>query len=566
MPPIVLAPRVVFPYDAHVSAAANIVLDGATKQIAFKFFPPKTMEVVAVDLNLVRTGAPTGSQISCEIQTDSSDAPSGTALDDTIIGDTSPAATGWWGEHLMLVSTQLTINTPYWLVVKVSTVGAIDGANFFQARHASTSMAFAGERIRAFNGSDWTTVSAISTAGLFVLKDSTGAYHGFPLSAADANSSRTDIFGTNRQGMRFKTGSQIAVTGVQVKLGKAGSPNDLQAVLYEGTTQKGIATLPGGSILNNTYRVLMFPSPVLLAADTNIYIVLRQASDGGSDSADYDLRVMAINGSYIGAVLPADWRQISGTGDDPTALTVHTDEIPMIAPIISDPAVDLDQAAGGSETIITGFVVDTFTDTDGTLLDAHVGEMGATWTKHPSYATGEMVINDVNGARPNTDAPAYAAYFASGVPASADYDVFADVPVLSSGTGSYRLLARVDPSVNTMYQLIWTSTGNMSMGKLVAGSFTEIVAATAIPGGLSNGETYRMRFGLVGTTLKGYVDGVEVISVTDSSITAAGRVGISGEVTTPADATHHYFATFWAEGEAGGSGETTVKRRYLFAA
>jgi len=110
-----------------------------------------------------------------------------------------------------------------------------------------------------------------------------------------------------------------------------------------------------------------FSSPVLLAADTNLYIVLGQeadagggvlGTDGGDDSNDYDSRVVAVSSTYRSAALPADVAFVYGTGDDPTAYTVSNTDIPYIIPIISDPATDLDQAAaGGGFPILGGSVV-----------------------------------------------------------------------------------------------------------------------------------------------------------------------------------------------------------------
>ena len=43
---------------------------------------------------------------------------------------------------------------------------------------------------------------------------------------------------------------------------------------------------------------------------------------------------------------------------------------------------------------LSGFVVDTFTDTAGDSLASHTGETGAAWTKHTSYGTGSAAISD----------------------------------------------------------------------------------------------------------------------------------------------------------------------------
>ena len=44
---------------------------------------------------------------------------------------------------------------------------------------------------------------------------------------------------------------------------------------------------------------------------------------------------------------------------------------------------------------------------------------------------------------------------------------------------------------------------------------------------LSTGTTYRVALDMTGTSIRALVDGTQVVSVTDSSITAAGRGGIA---------------------------------------
>src|SRR5439155_27321637 len=71
-------------------------------------------------------------------------------------------------------------------------------------------------------------------------------------------------------------------------------------------------------------------------------------------------------------------------------------------------------------------VTDTFTGSDGTLLQNHVGETGATWTKHSNYpANFTLASNRVYSVQ-------WAMYTASGVPATNEYDVSADLTVKSN--------------------------------------------------------------------------------------------------------------------------------------
>src|SRR3954471_23655838 len=71
-------------------------------------------------------------------------------------------------------------------------------------------------------------------------------------------------------------------------------------------------------------------------------------------------------------------------------------------------------------------VTDTFTGTNGTLLENHVGETGATWTFHPNYPADLTLQNG------RVWGPEWGLYFASGIPPTNEYDVSADLTVMSN--------------------------------------------------------------------------------------------------------------------------------------
>lgn len=182
------------------------------------------------------------------------------------------------------------------------------------------------------------------------------------------------------------------------------------------------------------------------------------------------------------------------------------------------------------------FVSDTFTDSDDVELSAHVGETGATWVEHPNSAAPNF-IHTANRVRPNSTGTSVAFYYASGLPASADYDV--ECPVHFAGARSFAeayLFARLDPAAHTYYRVICTVGGgvfNTRLQKVVAGSGTFL--SDAIPGAaILAGETHVVKLEPIGTAIKVYEDGVERISATDSDIASAGRAGVGGRA---ADAT-----------------------------
>lgn len=169
------------------------------------------------------------------------------------------------------------------------------------------------------------------------------------------------------------------------------------------------------------------------------------------------------------------------------------------------------------------FLNDTFTDTDGTILTAHTGEVGATWANHAGNV-GQWSIAS-NRAYCSTGGVVYA----SGVPSSPDYIVEADVRNLSSGQGA-SILARVDPSAMTFYMFRHYGGTAWQLHRCVGGTFTLLDSLTA---SLTVDTTYRYKLSVNGDQIQGSVDDTVVCEATDANVTAAGRVGFrDGTVTT----------------------------------
>jgi pectate lyase len=84
------------------------------------------------------------------------------------------------------------------------------------------------------------------------------------------------------------------------------------------------------------------------------------------------------------------------------------------------------------------------------------------------------------------------------------------------------LLGRYGNASNT-YQLALRSSNKVQLRKAVNGTWTTLATTTFT---VSTNRWYTLKFELVGTSLKGYVDGVQKVSATDSSRTT-GTVGVS---------------------------------------
>lgn len=165
------------------------------------------------------------------------------------------------------------------------------------------------------------------------------------------------------------------------------------------------------------------------------------------------------------------------------------------------------------------FVKDTFTGTAATTLEAHTGETGATWTKDSTLSAGQLVISDANRIRGNTAGQAVLDN-ASGTPGSADYTVSAKLRFVTSVAGPYiGPVARSSGSFS--FYMAVLEAGDINLLKFPSGTSLGSYAFTP-----AAGTDYLVALKVTGTTIKVYLDGVERISATDSSITAAGKAGV----------------------------------------
>lgn len=156
------------------------------------------------------------------------------------------------------------------------------------------------------------------------------------------------------------------------------------------------------------------------------------------------------------------------------------------------------------------------TGTNWSSLAAHTGELGATWTQHPTlggtwYIYGNKVHCGVAGG-----------LYASGTPASADYSVQCDYTMYTD-IASIAICGRMSTSASTFYYVYYLSN-ELVLAKQVNGVITSL--GTDVTGIMTNGNTYVLKLEMIGSAIKAYVNGVQKISATDSAITAAGKAGV----------------------------------------
>lgn len=179
--------------------------------------------------------------------------------------------------------------------------------------------------------------------------------------------------------------------------------------------------------------------------------------------------------------------------------------------------------AGGG----TDFVTDTFTQggTGVSSLNSHTGELGATWTQHPhaNYAGGPVQIDaDLDRVYCNGTCASYA----SGTPASANYQVCADFYHVTTIAVNIAVAGRMDTTADTMYILrltdgtTWTLRRNLSAAGVNLGTSTNQIPA-------AGGASKRACLVMAGDQISATVEGVtEIGPITNSDITAAGLAGI----------------------------------------
>ena len=190
----------------------------------------------------------------------------------------------------------------------------------------------------------------------------------------------------------------------------------------------------------------------------------------------------------------------------------------------------------GGEAALEPFVLDTFSDANATGLPDHLtGEIGATWVEHSSFSTTVWQIRDNRAVTNNALDTAMA--YASGEPPTADYDVVANIRIVSanytaSGTG---IAARVSESpVNSMVFFRYGTSGFQCF-QTSTGTSLQIGVSSAPT--LTVGADYQMQLTVIGNTVTGYVNGISVCTGT-TTVLSAGRVGVRGATASQTTGPH----------------------------
>ena len=170
------------------------------------------------------------------------------------------------------------------------------------------------------------------------------------------------------------------------------------------------------------------------------------------------------------------------------------------------------------------FLNDTFDEAAITGIESHTFNTGAAWTRVPLVAHGGLaVINVTGGTGVVANADVAGAVRNAAAPGTADYYVEIIYARASGNYGTNGVLARLSSNAADGYELLINTYGDKLLLRRINNyTRTEIgefayVANTAA-------HTYRLEVN--GATIKGFIDGVQRISVVDAApITAAGGAG-----------------------------------------
>ena len=171
------------------------------------------------------------------------------------------------------------------------------------------------------------------------------------------------------------------------------------------------------------------------------------------------------------------------------------------------------------------FASDTFTGTPATELSAY----NSNWSKQSGFTVDAFIGPDSGTYAIVASPSSYGVYVRSESPASADYSVFCDVTrrAVASEVPQMGIVGRAQAGAGTFYAFFHFDNANETrLYKCVAGSFTQLGSGYSLT--LTTGVAVNLELRMAGSSIKGFVNGVERVAVTDTSITGAGKAGIIG--------------------------------------
>jgi hypothetical protein len=183
--------------------------------------------------------------------------------------------------------------------------------------------------------------------------------------------------------------------------------------------------------------------------------------------------------------------------------------------------------SGGPPIGNGGFVTDTFTEASDTTLASHTGEVGATWTLHPSYSGAALDNGSLKRVYLNTSAAA--AYYASGVPSGANYCVQADFNRVTQISNNISIVIGMDTSADAGLLLRGNDNGSTFQWEVIdrAGGSNTLLASSSTNQPAIGGAAVTMKMCRNGTSVTVFANGVQNTALNaTTTTTAVGKAGI----------------------------------------
>lgn len=183
--------------------------------------------------------------------------------------------------------------------------------------------------------------------------------------------------------------------------------------------------------------------------------------------------------------------------------------------------------------VVTDVVLadDTFTDTDLTFINAHViPATGGLWDQWQNAGTFVSQLAANRCAFKRDGFGTTESYLWPDAPSSADYTVEATVNTDGGANSFTGVIARAIKGTGGYLAAIRKGSNEVRLAKLdTAGAIGATIVADTTTLTINNGQDYRLRLVVAGTSLKVYVDGVLKLNTTDATFAAAGKAGIFGQ-------------------------------------
>lgn len=172
---------------------------------------------------------------------------------------------------------------------------------------------------------------------------------------------------------------------------------------------------------------------------------------------------------------------------------------------------------------------DLFQGTSGTALNSHTSNLSHTWAAWASQTgggAGTLTLNGTGGVTATSSAGnAYVASLNSTTPNSANYKITATFTDLLSATFRAGLYGRAT-SGTTGYGFVCGWAIGTAGGCALYNATVQIGTTYQLVQGWPVGVTHSMSLSMNGSTIIGYLDGIAIITATDSTITTVGQAGI----------------------------------------